>query len=192
MCYGNYVDVFLKFLKFITKDNLLMNTIELLKIVFTGSIGAGKSTAIHTISAISDINANFAEKTTNTMDYGQLYLSANEKLDLYGTLGERRFDFMNATLCKGALGLIILINNTHPNPFDEVDYYLNLNADFLENNPAVIAVTHYDKVNTPSIENYQTYLQQRDNVFPVMRADARKPKDVATLINTLILSREYA
>lgn len=169
-----------------------MNTIELFKIVFTGSIGAGKSTAIHTISTIGEINTNFSEKITNTMDYGQLYLPDNEKLDLYGTLGERRFGFMSKTLCEGALGLIVLINNTHENPFDEVDYYLNLNADFLKNNPAVIAITHYDKVNTPSIENYQSYLQQRGDVFFVMPADTRKLKDVATLINALLLSKEYA
>jgi len=169
-----------------------MNTIELCKIVFTGSIGAGKSTAIQTISAIGEINTATTEKITNTMDYGQLHLPDNEKLDLYGTLGERRFHFMSKTLCEGALGLIVLINNTHANPFDEVDYYLNLNAEFLKNNPAIIAVTHYDEVNTPSVENYQTYLQQRGDVLPVIRADTRKPKDVATLINALILTREYA
>lgn len=169
-----------------------MNTIELFKIVFTGSIGAGKSTAIHTISAIGEINTEVAEKITNTMDYGQLHLPDNEKLDLYGTLGERRFDFMSKTLCNGALGLIVLINNTHAKPFDEVDYYLNLNADFLKNNPAIIAVTHYDEVSTPSVENYQAYLQQRGDMFPVIHADTRKPKDVATLINALILTREYA
>ena len=169
-----------------------MNTIELLKIVFTGSLGAGKSTAIQRISAIGEIDTEMAEEITNTMDYGQLYLPDNEKLDLYGTLGERRFDFMSKTLCEGALGLIVLINNTHANPFDEVDYYLNLNADFLENNPAVIAVTHYDEVSTPSVENYQTYLQQRGDVFPVVRTDTREVKDVAILINTLILMREYS
>ncbi len=169
-----------------------MNMVELFKIVFTGSIGAGKSTAIHTISAIGEINTEKAEKITNTMDYGQLHLPDNEKLDLYGTLGDRRFGFMSKTLCEGALGLIVLINNTHANPFSEVDYYLNLNADFLENNPVVIAITHYDEVSTPSVENYQTYLQQRGDVLPVIRADTRKPKDVATLINALILTREYA
>lgn len=169
-----------------------MNTIELLKIVFTGSIGGGKSTAIHTISAIGEINTEMAEKITNTMDYGQLHLPNNENLDLYGTLGDRRFDFMSQTLCEGALGLIVLINNTHANPFEEIDYYLNLNARFLKDNPAIIAVTHYDEVSTPSVENYQTYLEQRGNILPVIRADMRKPKDVATLINALILSREYA
>ncbi len=170
----------------------MMNSIDLLKIIFTGSIDAGKSTAIHTISAIGDINTATAEKITSTMDYGQLYLANNEKIDLYGTLGERRFEFMSATLCQGALGLIILINNTHKNPLNEVDYYLNLNADFLTKNPAVIAVTHYDEVNTPSVENYQTYLQQRGYTWPVVSADARDKKDIATLINALLLMREYS
>jgi len=174
------------------KHGKLMNSIDLLKIVFTGSIGAGKSTAIQTISAIGEIKTLTAESLSNTMDYGQLYLPNNEKLDLYGTLGKRQFEFMSTTLCQGALGLIILINNTHEDPLSEVDYYLNLNADFLTHNPAVIAITHYDEVNTPSIENYQAYLQQRGDNWPVVHADTRYREEVATLIKIMLLMREYA
>ncbi|MDQ7091957.1 MAG: GTP-binding protein [Methylococcales bacterium] len=169
-----------------------MNTVELTKIVFTGSIAAGKSTAINTISAIGNTTKNTSEAISSTMDYGQLYLPNSEKLDLYGTLGDRRFSFMSATLCQGALGIIILINNTHKNPFDELDYYLNLNANFLTKNPAIIGVTHYDEVNTPSIENYQSYLQQCGNSSPVIHVDVRKANEVAVLINALLLAREYA
>jgi len=94
-----------------------------------------------------------------------LTLSENEKLHLYGTPGQRRFSFMNHILCEGALGLIILIDNSQENPLQDLDYYLNLNARFLIHHPAVIGITHIDESNSPSLQTYQTYLNERGDSF---------------------------
>ncbi|NOQ63054.1 MAG: GTP-binding protein [Methyloprofundus sp.] len=175
---------------------------EKFKLVFTGSVAAGKTTAIQAISEVDTISTEvrpseesiLRQKPTTTiaMDYGQVTLEGNEKLHLYGTPGQRRFDFMCSILCEGALGLIILINNSHEDVFTELDYYLNLNAAFLSKNPAVIGVTHYDEVNTPSIKAYQQYLHERGDAWPVLRADARDINSVAVLIETLMFAMEYA
>lgn len=171
------------------------------KLVFTGSVGAGKTTAIGTISEVPILSteakpseadvARRKSSTTVAMDYGEITLEDGNKIYLYGTPGQRRFDFMCHILTRGALGLIILIDNTHQNPLEDLDYYLNLNADFLSKTQAVIGVTHYDENDKPSIEDYCHCLHERGEFWPVMRADARKGEDVVMLIETLLASLEY-
>jgi signal recognition particle receptor subunit beta len=173
-----------------------------IKIVFTGSVGAGKTTAIETISEIDPIRTeakpsetsvlNRKSSTTVAMDYGELTLEDGSKLYLYGTPGQRRFDFMSHILTKGALGLLILIDNSHNTPLEELDYYLNLNAEFLLNNPAVIGITHYDKAIQPSVDDYYDVLKERGDFWPVICADARKSEDVALLLHSLLATLEYS
>jgi signal recognition particle receptor subunit beta len=172
-----------------------------IKIVFTGSVGAGKTTAIATISEIDPISTeakpseasvlNRKSSTTVAMDYGELTLEDGSKLCLYGTPGQRRFDFMSHILTKGALGLLVLIDNSHQTPLDELDYYLNLNAEFLLTSPAVIGITHYDESIKTSIDDYYDVLNERGVFWPIIHADARKSEDVTLLLHTLLATLEY-
>ena len=91
------------------------------KIIFTGPVGAGKTTAIASISDIkpiatdeyaSDMTKSRKPQTTVAMDYGLIRLSDNERVHLYGTPGQERFDFMWDILTKGGIGLILLLDNT--------------------------------------------------------------------------------
>lgn len=166
------------------------------KIVFTGSVGAGKTLAINHLSEVATVSTDVKSSessvlrkkltTTVAMDYGELMLGENEKLYLYGTPGQRRFDFMNPILCEGALGLVILIDNSQENPLQELNYYLNFNAKFLMNHPAVIGITHIDESNSPSLQTYQAYLNERGDSFPIMRIDARIKRDILLLLCVLI------
>jgi uncharacterized protein len=171
------------------------------KIVFTGSVGAGKTTAITTISEEAPISTEVKPSeasvirrkptTTVAMDYGVLTLANGETLYLYGTPGQRRFDFMTEVLTKGALGLIVLIDNTHDDPLSELDYYLNLNHKFLQEKPAVIGVTHYDEAMQPTIGEYYAALAERGDPWPVIQADARELSEIALLINALLALLEH-
>jgi signal recognition particle receptor subunit beta len=172
-----------------------------IKLVFTGSVGAGKTTAITTISDVppivtearpSDDVASRKSSTTVAMDYGQLMLDDGLKLHLYGTPGQRRFDFMCHILTQGALGLIVLVNNATPDPLEDLDYYLNLNADFLKSRPAVIGVTHLDVAETPRLEDYYNCLGERGEFWPVFGADARSKDDLVVLIDSLMSLLEYS
>lgn len=172
-----------------------------IKIVFTGCVGAGKTTAIATISEVAPLSTEakptedsvVKRKSTTTvaMDFGELTLEDNTKLYLYGTPGQRRFDFMCHILTRGALGLIILIDNSHENPMAELDYFLNLNAAFLQESAAVIGITHYDESTKPSIDEYYRVLEERGDPWPVLHADARNAADVVVLLNTLLATLEY-
>ncbi len=178
-----------------------MNKSEKIKFVFTGSVGAGKTTAIKAISEVDTISTEVKPSeeiiikrkrtTTVAMDYGQLTLDDGEKIYLYGTPGQRRFDFMCPILTQGALGLVILIDNTHEKPFEELDYFLNLNSAFLQNHAAVIGITHFDKCAQPTINEYYQVLEERGDPWPVLHIDARNPEDVIILLETLLASLEY-
>ena len=73
------------------------------KIIFAGPVGAGKTTAIDTISdipvvsteqAASDEVALRKSNTTVAMDYGVLNLDDGLRVHLYGAPGQDCFDFM--------------------------------------------------------------------------------------------------
>ena len=65
------------------------------KIIFTGTTGAGKTTAIAAVSEITPLNTDVRNTdpevakamTTTGLDYGELTLGQNEKLRLYGMSG---------------------------------------------------------------------------------------------------------
>lgn len=80
------------------------------KIIFTGPVGAGKTTAITSISDVptlrtdeiaSDMTKNRKSETTVAMDYGILNLGNGERVHLYGTPGQERFNFMWDILTEG-------------------------------------------------------------------------------------------
>ncbi len=83
------------------------------KVLFTGPVGAGKTTAIRTISdhlpmmtdvAATDETRDRKPSTTVAMDYGVIRLGRDEVVHLYGTPGQDRFDFMWEILTKGGGG----------------------------------------------------------------------------------------
>lgn len=90
------------------------------KILFTGTMGAGKTTAIAAISEMSPVmtdvlnsDASVAKaRTTVGLDFGVLTLDSGDRVRLFGTPGQTRFDFLWKILAKNALGLIILTDNS--------------------------------------------------------------------------------
>lgn len=167
-----------------------------LKLVFVGSVGSGKSTSIRAISEIpvSGTEAKASERdalhrkqtTTVAMEYGRVTL-AGTKLHLYGSPGQRRFDFMATLLCNGASGMVVMIDNGNNNPMDELDYYLKFHGVFLKDKPAIIAVTHYDDTRTSTgLIDYHMYCIGQGFSIPVMRLDAREKFDVEKVIKRLL------
>ena len=50
---------------------------------------------------------NRKRTTTVALDYGLMKLDAGERIHLYGTPGQERFDFMWDILTKGGLGVVL-------------------------------------------------------------------------------------
>jgi uncharacterized protein len=167
------------------------------KIIFTGPVGSGKTTAIASISdiepittdeAASDMTLKRKPKTTVAMDYGQIWLGDKIKVHLYGTPGQERFDFMWGILTKGGIGLVLLLDNTRPTPFKDMQFYIKAFREFIDSTRLVIGITQMDIKPTPTIDEYNAQLSALDLDAPIFEIDARRREDVSTLVQSLLLS----
>lgn len=168
------------------------------KILFTGTMGAGKTTAISSISEIAPVVTDVANsdtsvvkaRTTVGLDFGQLTLGNGDRIRLFGTPGQSRFDFLWKILVRNALGLIILIDNSRPDPLTDLAIYLDGFADELRTIPCAIGIGRMTSHQTPDLDDYADMLAIRGLVFPLLSIDARQRDDVALLIDTLMAQLE--
>lgn len=165
------------------------------KIVIAGPVGAGKTTAICTVSEVepivtdamaSDETRERKEKTTVAMDYGRVTAANGDRVHLYGTPGQDRFDFMWEILMKGGTGLILLMDNARNDPLADVKTYTMAFAELIKEHRLVIGVTRTDVKADPPLEEYRELMEMFSLRVPVLAVDARKPKDVRRLIDTLL------
>ena len=156
------------------------------KIIFTGPVGVGKTTAIAALSdeppvqtdaSASDMTAVRKGYTTVAMDYGLIQLDENTKI---------RFDFMWDILSQGSMGLILLLDNTRGNPLKDLKFFLDSFADLLKTAPVVVGVTKMDIRAVPGVEVYQKYLAQHGLNVPVFEIDARNEDDVKQLVTAML------
>lgn len=165
------------------------------KIIFTGPVGAGKTTAIGVISDIppvsteqkaTDETAQKKEMTTVAMDYGNMRLETGEMIHLYGTPGQDRFNFMWKILSEGAIGLIVMIDNTTPDPIQDLKFFLEaFNESFSKFN-IVIGVNKINQGVGPQLADYNNTLKAQGMILPVLEVDARVYDDVVMLIQALL------
>lgn len=164
------------------------------KILFTGTMGAGKTTAISSVSGIRMVNTEAANtdqglfrKATTTVgfDYGEIALEDGSVLRLYGTPGQKRFEFMWRIVARGALGLIILVDNSRPDPFEDLQIYLDNFSRFVQSGCAVIGVGRCESNPSPTADDYYEYLAERELMLPVFQVDVREGGDVLMLLDVL-------
>lgn len=169
-----------------------------LKIVFTGTPGAGKTTAIAALSDVapittdvhnSDASLNKAQ-TTVGLDYGHVDLDDGVRVKLFGTPGQQRFDFMWRILAANALGLVILIDNSRPEPLDDLALYLDTFGDSLDGMNCVVGVGRTLECPLPTLDDFADVLAERDRSFPVLAVDVRRRDDVLMLIDAVIAQAE--
>lgn len=167
------------------------------KIVFAGSMGAGKTEAIRSLSDIpvlltealnTDQQSHTKMETTVGIDYGEVTLGDGTKIGLYGTPGQSRFDFIWSAICKGAIGAIILIDHTISNPLAELENYIETFQNYTAN--IAIGITHTDLDTENSTLIYKDWLIRQDLYSPLFFIDARQKEDVLLLLEALITSIE--
>ncbi|MEM7030121.1 MAG: ATP/GTP-binding protein [Chloroflexota bacterium] len=104
------------------------------KLVVSGVFNAGKTTFVNTLSDIPTINTDIhtstpyetgtKASTTVALDYGQITLPNDIRVNLFGTPGQTRFDFMREILAVGADGLIFLVDAADTNKLSEATQVL--------------------------------------------------------------------
>ncbi|MFW6069240.1 MAG: GTP-binding protein, partial [Chloroflexota bacterium] len=101
---------------------------QAVKMVVTGPFAAGKTEFISSVSEIDVVSTErrithpaeqVKETTTVAMDFGRITVGADLVLYLFGTPGQRRFDFMWEILSEGMLGFVVIIDSTKPETFRE-------------------------------------------------------------------------
>ena len=165
------------------------------KLLFAGSMGAGKTSAIAALSEIplvstdvinSDLDRNNKATTTVALDYGEVSLRGGDKLRLYGTPGQDRFDFMWGIVSKGAIGLILLIDSRNHDAINEMMFYLDKFSDLMESMALVVGVTQLDLSHTKSLVAYRKALAARGIMVPCLPIDARKREHIFFLIESIL------
>ncbi len=172
-----------------------------LKLVFSGPVGAGKTTAMQQISEIPPVQtdklmtvgATATKKTTTVaFDYGEITLYDGCKVLLFGTPGQRYFDYMCHIAARDAAGIILLLNHTDADPETDLDYFTRLYHQYAEMGGMVIGVTHVENMSSSDpLERYHQWLAEKGLVLPIFAIDARERDDVILMIEALIASLEF-
>ena len=93
-------------------------------------------------------------------------------------------------MSKGALGLIILIDNRQPDPLADLDRYLDGFAQLIEDTACVVAVGRTETHPTPDLEQFASHMAERGVLCPVLAADVRDAEQVTQLLELLLLQLE--
>jgi uncharacterized protein len=169
-----------------------------LKIVFTGTPGAGKTTAIAALSDVAPMSTEAAntdtglDKATTTvgLDYGHVDLGDGLRVRLFGTPGQARFDFMWRIIAAQALGLVILIDNSRPAPLADLAVYLDHFGELLPSMNCVVGVGRSAEHPVPTLDDIADALAERELAFPVLAVDVRQRSDVLQLVEVVIAQAE--
>ncbi len=123
------------------------------KIVITGDFNAGKTTLVKTMSQVPIKSADqpilhqplgIAKSTTTVdMDYGLVRVDSEIILQLFGTPGQARFEFMWEMLARGMAGYVVMFDSSRPATFERTNYILDYFAG-LANVPFVVAANKQD------------------------------------------------
>lgn len=169
---------------------------EIMRLVVTGPVGAGKSTFIRSVSEIevvdtdrraTDETAALKSRTTVAFDFGRLQFGPDSALHLYGTPGQSRFDFMWDILIRKAHAYILLVAAHRP---DEFHYARRILAFMHQRSqaPMIIGLTHMDEVDAWNEETIAVALGffQTHQCPPIVTVNATQTGSVAQAVLTLV------
>lgn len=166
-------------------------------ILFAGPMGAGKTTAVQSLSEIAVVSTeaenterDVVDKPTTTvaLDYGEISIDDDDKVRLYGVPGQRRFDFMWAILKERARGLVLLVNNDAPDPVALALEYLESFSELVQRGAVVIGISRFDTAASPTPRDYSAALAAAypGSLLPVFTVDPRDSAQMQTMLLTLI------
>lgn len=162
--------------------------IRALKIVITGPFNAGKTQFIQTVSEIkvasterrlsSTDESKVKKQTTVALDYGRVKID-DTTLQLFGTPGQDRFDFMWEILAEEMNGFIVVVDSTDQNSFPAAKALIKLFSKF-EKVPYLVAANKQDQKNAlkPNEIHQLLGLPAKISVVPVIATERRSVQKV--------------
>jgi signal recognition particle receptor subunit beta len=161
---------------------------QTVKMVVTGPFNAGKTEFIRAISEIdvvsterkiSDVTSRVKRETTVAMDFGRISIDEDLVLYLFGTPGQKRFDFMWEILSEGMLGFVVLVDSVRPETFREARRILDIFRGYAST-PYVVAANKQDMDDAWSPEDLRIALKisPKIKLLPCVAMDRESVKNV--------------
>ncbi len=169
---------------------------QTVKMVITGPFSSGKTEFIRSISEIdvvttergitSETEKAIKESTTVAMDFGRITVDDDLVLYLFGTPGQRRFDFMWEILAEGMLGFVVMVDSTKPETFREAKSILETFRAYAPT-PYVVAANKQDNTEAWNTDDLRIALRIEDGV-KLLPCVARDKESVKTVLLELLYS----
>ncbi len=161
---------------------------QTVKIVVTGPFSSGKTEFIQSISEIDVVSTErkisldsekIKNATTVAMDFGRITVDKELILYLFGTPGQRRFDFMWEILSEGMLGFIVMVDSSRPETFREARYILETFKAYAPT-PYVVTANKQDLDDSWDLEDmrYALRLDPKVKLLPCIAHDKNSVKKV--------------
>lgn len=168
---------------------------QAVKMVITGPFSAGKTAFIGAVSEIDVVRTErkisssaerIKETTTVAMDFGRITVDDDLVLYLFGTPGQRRFDFMWEILSEGMLGFVVLVDSTKPETFREAKRILETFQSYAST-PYVVAANKQDSEDAWPPEDMRIILRLDESV-KVLPCVALQKESVKNVLLELLYS----
>lgn len=173
---------------------------QIVKLVVTGPFDSGKTSFIGSVSEIavvrterkiSDETRSTKEATTVAMDFGRITVDQDLVLYLFGTPGQKRFDFMWEILSEGMLGFIVLVDSARPETFREARHILETFRGY-SNTPFVIAANKQDDEDAWPPEDLKIAMELDDHIRVLPCIATRRASVKQVLLELLDVILEHA
>ncbi len=168
---------------------------QTVKIVITGPFNAGKTEFIRSVSEIDVVSTErkityapekVKETTTVAMDFGRITVDNDLVLFLFGTPGQKRFDFMWEILSEGMLGFIVMVDSTRPETFREARSILETFHAYAPT-PYLVAANKQDLYDAWDVEDMRLALRLDPSV-KILTCEATKKSSVKNVLLELLYS----
>jgi small GTP-binding protein len=161
---------------------------QTVKMVVTGPFNSGKTQFIRAISEIDVVATErkisseaekVKESTTVAMDFGRITVDEELVLYLFGTPGQKRFDFMWEILSEGMLGFVVMVDSTRPETFREAKSILETFRAYAPT-PYVVAANKQDQPDAWELDDLRIALRLDPAIklLPCVASDKEKVKSV--------------
>lgn len=168
---------------------------QTVKMVVTGPFNSGKTEFIRSVSEINVVSterkiSSEAERVKNTttvaMDFGRITVDQDLVLYLFGTPGQKRFDFMWEILSEGMLGFIVMVDSNRPETFREARSILETFRAYAPT-PYVVAANKQDLPDAWDLEDIRLALRLSPEV-KLLPCVATKKETVKGVLLELLYS----